>query len=104
MSTVRYQVAGYSPQGRSKAYYLKGADFPPATTTDGRDQLTAALDYLSSLFDPESGFQLAGIGVEVLTDVPLPAGQSAEEQRTAWATSLGDYTPLFDLVGPLEEA
>ncbi|QBI96512.1 hypothetical protein SEA_WHABIGAIL7_8 [Mycobacterium phage Whabigail7] len=104
MSRARYIVQAATLESPSVAYFLEGSDFPPVTTVEGRQQLTAALQALvASIID--AGGTVYVVGVNLQSDLIVPTGQTAEVQKLQMVYGdYSDFSAVFDLVGPLEEA
>ncbi|ASZ72798.1 hypothetical protein SEA_DRAKE55_8 [Mycobacterium phage Drake55] len=102
MSRVRFQVLGQGADYQQRSYVFDTTAL--LTTVAGRAQATSDIDSLVSLITDQGGtVYMAAISVEI--DVPLPSGALASEQKVGTLQYPdGDYTALFDLVGPLEEA
>ncbi|QGJ90531.1 hypothetical protein KIY81_gp08 [Mycobacterium phage Bugsy] len=98
----RFQVIGQTADYQQRSYVFTAS--APVTTAAGREQVTADLDYIVSLITDAGGTAyMAAISLD--TDVPLPSGATAVDQRIGTLSNpAGDYTSLFDLAGPLEEA
>ncbi|AOZ63952.1 hypothetical protein SEA_BAEHEXIC_8 [Mycobacterium phage Baehexic] len=102
MSRVRFQVLGQTADYQQKSYVFETAAL--LTTVAGREQTATDIDYLVSLITDPGGYAhqvLVGVDIET----PLPSGEVAlETVFTYMRLPADDYTPLFDFVGPLEEA
>ncbi|AEL17746.1 hypothetical protein TURBIDO_8 [Mycobacterium phage Turbido] len=95
-------MLGQDSNYQQKSYVFEAA--ASVTTVAGREQASADIDYLVSLItNPGGSAYMVMIGVDL--EVPLPSGQVAVDTKiSTLSLPADDYTPLFDFVGPLEEA
>ncbi|QUE25683.1 hypothetical protein SEA_LEVIATHAN_8 [Mycobacterium Phage Leviathan] len=81
--------------GTMEVYYLMASDYD-LDTQAGRDAAVAAIESLAD--NPD--VQVYSIALNVIDTPQRPNGEVVKRQRMAQATTPGDYTPFWDLLGP----
>ncbi|WNM74092.1 hypothetical protein SEA_NERGAL_1 [Mycobacterium Phage Nergal] len=102
MPYVKYTLAASMPSGAAAKLDLDGANFPPVSTTAGREAVRDALNRLVDQVTADGGF-IGWVAVEHQTEETQPTGETVTRTNQVMSPVDGEYSSLFDVIAAVTE-